>query len=211
MTTSLKRRRLGGIANLFARPGSRKHNADATAAAELRPEEALPFYLSRDNARKALSLLLDNIRKENPGHHDRIVSDLENGHWSPLAGYVLQMAFFESIRSPVRPLALPSKVGDWLLALPDNRAGYHPEDPCWECGYAYPFSWDPGTSPGSVPGSASPACRSILPASFSAMHPWVGQRCLYCGGEIVNHLEWLSPNPKRTLSDFQNAPYRKKR
>jgi len=164
MTTSLKRRRLGGIANLFARPGSRNQKADATAAAELRPEEALRFYLSRDTARKALSLLLGNIRNENPGHHDRILSDLETGHWSPLAGYVLQMAFFESVRPPVRPLALPSKLCDWLLALPDSNAGYHPEDPCWECGYAYPYCWDPGTStPRTAPGQRPwerrhPAC-----------------------------------------------------
>jgi hypothetical protein len=55
------------------------------------------------------------------------------------------------------------------------------------------------------------ACRSILPATFPIMHPFVGQHCLYCAGEIVNHLEWLMPNPKRTLSDFHSAPYRKKR
>jgi hypothetical protein len=237
MTASTKLRRFRAVGDLFARPGKRKQAANQTAQPELQPEDHLRLYLARDTARKAFSLLLANIRKENPHHHDRIVRDLETIQWSALTGYVVQMAFFESIRPPVRPLALPSRVADWLLALPDNSLGYHPEDLCWECGYAYPFSWAPDSAdsgsagPGSAPGSASPACRGsawrdsacrdsacrdsacrgILPATFSIMHPFVGQHCLYCAGEIVNHLEWLMPNPKRTLSDFHSAPYRKKR
>ena len=227
MTASTKLRRFRAVGDLFARPGKRKQAANQTAQPELQPEDHLRLYLARDTARKALSVLLANIRKENPHHHDRMVRDLETTQWSALTDYVVQMAFFESVRPPVRPLALPSRVADWLLALPDNSLGYHPEDLCWECGYAYPFSWDSGSaSRGSAPGSASPgsassacrdsacrdsACRSILPAPFSVMHPFVGQHCVYCGGEIVNHLEWLLPNARRSLSDFHNAPYRKKR
>jgi hypothetical protein len=222
MTTNIRLRRFRSVADFFSRAGKHEHAADQTAQPGFQTEDARHFYLSGDRARKAFSLLLANIRKEKPGHHDRIVRDLEIGDWSALTEYVVQMAFFESIRPPVRPLALPSKLGDWLLALPDNGPGYHPEDMCWECGYAYPFSWIPvsatpeGTPGSASPGSADPACRDsarrrILPASFAEMHPWVGQRCLYCGGEIVNHIEWLSPNPKHTLSDFHSAPYRKKR
>jgi hypothetical protein len=272
MTLSTRRRRLTNLADLFGQ-GKHKRPSDQTAQPEHQPGEALGFYFASDKARKALSLLLSNIRKENASHHDRLVHHLETRHWSPLTDYFVQMAFFESVRPPVRPLALPSKVADWLLALPDSSAGYHPEDMCWECGYAYPFSWgtsisdhlngaEPDNPAGSAaPGSADPtcrnspwrdsacrdsacrdsacrdsacrdsacrdsacrdsacrdsacrdsACRRILPATFSIMHPWVGQHCLYCGGEIVNHLEWLLPNPKHTLSDFHNAPFRKKR
>jgi hypothetical protein len=207
MIRGTRLRRFGSVADLFrANRRKHKHAADPAQGRSPDAQQTLDFYLGRDRAKKALSLLLANIRKENPGHHDRIVSDLEHGRWSALTDYILHMAFLESIRPPVRPLALPSRVGDWLLALPDNRAGYYPEDMCWECGYAYPFSWTPGSAdPGSTPGSAG------MPASSSAMHPWVGRHCLYCGGEIVDHLEWLSPNPKRTLYDFHNAPYRKKR
>lgn len=214
MTVSTRRRRLTNLADLFGR-GKHKRPSDPTAQPGPQTNGAPSFYLASDKARKAFSVLLANIRKENPHHHDRIVRDLESTQWSALTDYVVQMAFFESIRPPVRPLALPSRVADWLLALPDS-SGYHPEDMCWECGYAYPFSWAPGSvTPGSTPGSASPGSTpgsaGILPAPFAAMHPWVGQHCLSCGGEIVNHLEWLSPNPKRTLTDFHNAPYRKKR
>ncbi|HWX42450.1 MAG TPA: DinB family protein [Blastocatellia bacterium] len=136
MTASTKLRRFRAVGDLFARPGKRKQAANQTAQPELQPEDHLRLYLARDTARKAFSLLLSNIRKENPHHHDRIVRDLETTQWSALTGYVVQMAFFESIRPPVRPLALPSRVADWLLALPDNSLGYHPEDLCWECGYA---------------------------------------------------------------------------
>jgi hypothetical protein len=204
MTTNIRLRRFHSVADFFGRAGKHKKPSDKAAPPDLQPHGALSFYLSRDTARKALSLLLDNICKENPSHHDRIVHDLETGHWSALTDYAVQMAFFESIRPPVRPLALPSKIADWLLALPNNQGGYHPEDMCWECGYAYPFSW-------ATAGSATHGSAGNLPARFADIHPWVGRHCLYCGGEIVNHLEWLSPNPKRTLSDFHNAPYRKKR
>ncbi|HWX41231.1 MAG TPA: hypothetical protein VN345_08785 [Blastocatellia bacterium] len=66
------------------------------------------------------------------------------------------------------------------------------------------------SSAASLPSSPGTLLAPAVPTSPADPHPWAGRRCFYCGGEIVNHLEWLSPNPKRTLPDFQNAPYRRK-
>jgi len=182
------------------------------------PNRPTDRHLRDPHVLKALTVITDTLHDR---HRERLSEELQTGHFSPLTRYAIHLAFLETVSTLVRPLALHPQVGEWLLTLPADESRYYPADPCWQCGYKYP-----GTAlPGSAPGSAPPACRSILPApnhnattssgpepraasSDPAPHPWAGRRCLYCGGEIVNHLEWLSPNPRRTLADFQNAPYR---
>ena len=164
---------------------------------------------------ESLLLITDTMQDD---HRERVMQDLDNDRLSPLTRYVTYMAFLESVSLPVRPLSLHPQLGDWLLALPDEQDCYYPADPCWDCGYRYPGT--AGILPVPNHNATTPRDRKLASApSFAAPpvavspadpHPWAGRRCLYCQGEIVDHLEWLAPNSKRTLSDLQNAPHRRK-
>jgi hypothetical protein len=194
-------------------PKERKKRSDAPAIG------SIGWYLKDKRARQALIVIFKSLDDR---HSSRLLSDFASDRPGPLTWYVIHMAFLESVSSPVRPLPLHPDLGDWLLALPDDQHGYHPADPCWQCGYNYPFRYAPDVSFVENHGRQSvDLFRSSLPAKPAPIyhstglaepppHPWVGRRCLYCGGIIVNHLEWLDPNGSRTLADFQNAPYRLK-
>jgi hypothetical protein len=209
---------------------------------------SIAWYLRDKRARQALVVILDAMDER---QSQRLLSDFQNNRPGPLTQYVIHMAFLESASPPVRPLALHPDLADWLLALPDDQAGWHPADPCWACGYKYPFRPGPDV-PFAVPPSAEPCVvgspfgaevsdsrprpkraqipenhgresvdvlRSSRPTKPAPIHhrtglaeptphPWVGRQCLYCRGLIVNHVDWLDPNARRTLTHFQNAPYR---
>jgi hypothetical protein len=167
---------------------------------------SLAWYLHDKRARQAFALILGAMQER---HRAQVRSDLRSTSYTNLTRYVIYMAFLESVSYPVRPLDLPPGLGDWLQARADIEEGWYPADPCWQCGYRYPSSSDvaqaaslrsfPDTSIASQPAPSAPPT-----------HPWARRTCLYCGGEIVNHLEWLDPEGKRTLTDFQKAPYREK-
>jgi hypothetical protein len=175
------------------------------------------WYLRDKRARQALLLILDDMSRS---HSKRLLLDFQSSRYSAMTRYVIHMAFLESVSAPVRPLALHKDLGAWLLALRRAENRYYPADPCWQCGYRYPGTSDVAqaaslrgsprtqTAPPPQPLSGSPTIPASPPLRVPASHPWVGRRCLYCEGEIVNHIEWLDPNGKRTLADFQNAPYR---
>ena len=161
---------------------------------------SVTWYLRDKRARQALILIL---RATQERHRQPILSDLRNRNYRNITRYVIYMAFLESVSYPVRPLDLPPVLGDWLQARADIEEGWYPADPCWQCGYRYPCSSPFASS------ATSRLCVSSAPLAH-APHPWAGRTCAYCGGEIVNHLEWLDPAGKRTLMDFQKAPYREK-
>jgi hypothetical protein len=212
---------------------TRQARSSAGRALGLKPKAKAIYtiegHLRDPQAMEALLAITDRMMDE---HREQVMQDFEQDALSALTRYVIYMAFLETVSQPVRPLALNVQVAFWLVALPDELDCYYPADPCWECGYRYPGTSDVAqaaslrssqevrTAPSPLPRSASSAAslRSspgtllapAIPTSPGDPHPWAGRRCFYCGGEIVNHLEWLSPKPKRTLSDFQNAPYRRK-
>jgi hypothetical protein len=189
---------------------TREARSGARRALGLKPKPKAIFtiegHLRDPQAMEALLAITDRMMDE---HREQVMQDFERDRLSPLTRYVIYMAFLETVSQPVRPLALNVQVAFWLVALPDEIDCYYPADPCWECGYRYPGTSEVAqaaslrSSPGTLLAPAIPACAAVA-------HPWAGRRCFYCGGEIVNHLEWLSPKPKRTLSEFQNAPYRRK-
>jgi hypothetical protein len=186
---------------------AKSHAGRALGIKPKTPANSIAWHLRDLQVRKALQVILTTL---NDRHRERLMEDIQTTQLSLLSRYVLYIAFLETVSPPVRPLALHPELGDWLLALPDDHDRYYPADPCWDCGYRYP-----GTSrfASSAP-SRYPARRlcasSPPPASPPDPHPWVSRKCLYCGGEIVNHVEWLDPSATRTLSEFQNAPYRTK-
>jgi hypothetical protein len=160
------------------------------------PASPTDRHLRDPQVRQALAVITDTLHDR---HRERLSEELQTGIFSPLTRYAIHLAFLETVSTPVRPLALHPQIGEWLLTLPADEGRYYPADPCWQCGYKYPGTSTPSEHNGS---------ESSRPKATDPLHPWAGHRCLYCGGEIANHLEWLSTNPRRTLADFQNAPYR---
>jgi hypothetical protein len=189
--------------------------SSARRALGLKPKAIFTIegHLRDPQAMEALLAITDRMMEE---HREQVMQDFEQDGLSPLTRYVIYMAFLETVSQPVRPLALHPQVAFWLVALPDELDCYYAADPCWECGYRYPGTSDVAqaaslrSSPGTLLPPPVPASPHLPLSASPPPHPWAGRRCFYCGGEIVNHLEWLSPKPKRTLSDFQNAPYRRK-
>jgi len=212
---------------------TRQARSGARQALGLKPKPkaiyTIESHLRDPRAMEALLAITDRMMEE---HREQVMQDFEQDRLSPLTRYVIYMAFLETVSQPVRPLALNVQVAFWLVALPGELDCYYPADPCWECGYRYPGTSEvaqavslrssqktqtpPPAQPPDVAQAASlrsspgTLLAPAIPTAPGDAHPWAGRRCFYCGGEIVNHLEWLSPNPKRTLSDFQNAPYRRK-
>jgi hypothetical protein len=193
-------------------PGAATVPRAAAEAPRLVPG-SVAWYFRHKRARQAFALILRAMQER---HRVQVRSDLRSKSYSNLTRYVIYMAFLESTSYPVRPLDLPAGLGDWLQARADIEEGWYPADPCWQCGYRYPSSSDVAqaaslrsftdTHIASQP--AIPASPRLPP--LTPPHPWAGRHCLYCAGEIVNHLEWLDPEGKRTLTDFQKAPYREK-
>jgi hypothetical protein len=201
-------------------------NAPGAAPVPGAPAEAPRFvpgsvawYFRDKRACQSFALILRAMQER---RRAQVRSDLRSTSYTNLTRYVIYMAFLESTSYPVRPLDLPPGLGDWLQARADIEEGWYPADPCWQCGYRYPCSSDVAQA-ASLRASLEPriASQPTLPASLfglpprlplsaSHLHPWAGRICLYCGGEIVNHLEWLDPAGARTLTDFQKAPYREK-
>ncbi|HWX43576.1 MAG TPA: hypothetical protein VN345_20725 [Blastocatellia bacterium] len=213
-------------------PAPAPAQAPGAASVPCAPAEAprlvpgsVAWYFRHKRARQAFVLILRAMQER---HRAQVRSDLRSKSYSNLTRYVIYMAFLESASYPVRPLDLPPGLGDWLQARADIEEGWYPADPCWQCGYRYPSSSDVAqaaslrsftdTHIASQPAPFASSAPSRYPARrlctnsppLTPPHPWAGRHCLYCAGEIVNHLEWLDPKGKRTLTDFQKAPYREK-
>src|SRR5579862_7460992 len=145
---------------------------DFTAMAKPKP---LLDMLNSVQAKKAFMYLDESLAER---HVARIDSDFDKPQPGALSYYIARWARDHAAGYAMDPFVIPEKLADWLLELPDQLAGYHPFDVCWDCGCYYPMfyhKWHP----------AKPAYER---------HPWVGRKCLLCGGWIVDperlHLSW---------------------